>query len=160
MRARPVAHGGGEDARRSRVRWTQRGARRERSFGDDLVRLSHEVERWRIKKLAQITTLVRQHGALSGKAFPGRAAIPIRMLKVDREAIAAVHEKPGSPKIGHYVPGTRIPILSDDDFSPAAHTAPIVNMAWHIATEIEGYMRGRGFAGPIVDIIASSDFEE
>lgn len=131
---------------------------RERSFGDDLQRLSREVELWRARKLEQIAALVRRHGALSAKAFPGRAAIPIRMLQLDRHAIAAVYEKPGSPKIGHYVPGTRIPILSDDDFAAGAHKAPLVNMAWHIAAEIEGYLRGRGFAGEIVDIIASSDF--
>jgi hypothetical protein len=80
------------------------------------------------------------------------------MLKLDRGAIAAVYEKPGSPKIGHFVPGTRIPILSDDDFAAASHKAPLVNMAWHIAGEIEGYLRGRGFTAPIVDIIASDDF--
>lgn len=133
---------------------------RERAYGDDLVRLSGEVKRWHDRKLEQIGALVREHGALSAKAFPGRAAIPIRMLKLDHGAIAAVYEKPGSPKIGHYVPGTRIPILSDDDFSAPSHKAPLVNMAWHIAREIEGYLRGRGFAGPIVDIIASGDFEE
>ena len=131
---------------------------RERSFGDDLVQLSREVAHWRTKKLAQVAALVREHGPLSGKAFPGRAAIPIKMLKLDHDAITAVYEKPGSGKIGHYVPGTRIPILSDDDFAAGSHKAPIVNMAWHIASEIEGYMRGRGFSAPIVDIIASGDF--
>lgn len=133
---------------------------RERSFGDDLVRLSQHVERWKGRKHAQVAALVRQHGALSAKAFPGRAAIPIRMLKLDRDAIAAVYEKPGSPKIGHYVPGTRIPIMSDDDFATASHNAPIVNLAWHIAREIEGYMRSRGFSREIVDIIADADFAE
>jgi len=147
----------GREARASeadRAAWQER----ERSFGDDLLRLSREVERWQARKHAQITELVRRHGPLAAKAFPGRAAIPIKMLKLDRDVIAAVYEKPGSPKIGHYVPGTRIPVLSDDDFSAASHKAPVVNMAWHIAAEIEGYMRGRGFAGPIVDIIASDDF--
>jgi hypothetical protein len=51
--------------------------------------------------------------------------------------ISAVHEKPGLPKIGHYVPGTRIPILSDDELSFGAkeQSPPMLNLAWHIKAE-------------------------
>jgi hypothetical protein len=31
-------------------------------------------------------------------------------------------------------------------------------MAWHIAEEIETYLRGRGFTGDIINIIALGDF--
>jgi hypothetical protein len=101
---------------------------------------------------------VAQHGPLAGKAFPGRAAIPIKMLGLDRTAIEAIYEKPGSGKIGQYVPGTRIPILSDDAFPAASRALPLINMAWHIADEIETYLRGRGFTGDIINIIAPGDF--
>ena len=131
---------------------------REREFGDDLSRMAEEIARWRERKTLQIGAAVAAHGALAGKAFPGRAAIPIKMLGLDRNSIDAVYEKPGSGKIGHYVPGTRIPILSDDDFPAAEQTRPIVNMAWHIAAEIEPYLRARGFSGELIDIIAESDF--
>ena len=76
----------------------------------------------------------------------------------DGASIEAVFEKPGSGKIGHLVPGTRIPILSDNDFPATKHDKPLVNMAWHIAGEIEGYLRGRGFAGDIIHIISPGDF--
>jgi hypothetical protein len=83
------------------------------------------------------------------------------MLGLDTSAIRCVFEKPLSAKIGHYVPGTRIPILSDDDFAAkSAGTAPIVNLAWHIASEIHGYMRKCGYFGRFIDIIDASDFEE
>jgi SAM-dependent methyltransferase len=131
---------------------------RERGFGDDLSKLAREIAQWRITKGRQITAAVVQYGALAGKAFPGRAAIPIKMLGLDRTSIDAIYEKPGSGKIGHYVPGTRIPILSDDDFPAADRARPLVNMAWHIAAEIGPYLRGRGFSGEIIDIIAESDF--
>ena len=40
-------------------------------------------------------------------------------------------------KIGHYIPGTRIPILSDDDFNATDPKPPVLlNLAWHISREI------------------------
>ena len=74
--------------------------------------------------------------------------------------LGAVYEKPGSMKIGHYVPGTRIPILSDADFAYRPNQdAPLLNLAWHISTEIHGYMRKQGYQGPIIDIFSAEEFE-
>ena len=131
---------------------------RERGFGEDLSTMAQDIARWRASKARQIGAAVAQHGAIAGKAFPGRAAIPIKMLGLDRGSVNAIYEKPGSGKIGHYVPGTRIPIRSDDDFPEADRSRPLLNMAWHIAAEIEPYLRARGFTGDIIDIIAESDF--
>ena len=131
---------------------------RERSYGDDLSRMPQEIAHWKKRKAREIESAVRQFGPLAGKAFPGRAAIPIKMLGLDRTSIDTIYEKPGSGKIGHYVPGTRIPIRSDDDFPAANRGKPLVNMAWHIAAEIEPYLRGRGVTGDIINIIAPGDF--
>jgi SAM-dependent methyltransferase len=131
---------------------------RERGYGDDLSRMPQEIARWHQRKMQEIESAVEKHGPLAGKAFPGRAAIPIKMLALDRTQIDAVYEKPGSGKIGHYVPGTRIPIRSDDEFPAARRDVPLVNMAWHIAGEIEPYLRGRGVTGDIINVIAAGDF--
>jgi len=131
-------------------------AQREQSFGDDLQALSLAVDMWRARKLAQIEAAVAKHGKLSAKAFPGRAAILIKLLGIDENHIRAVHEKPGSGKIGHYVPGTRIPIASDADF--VAGPGPLLNLAWHISGEIRAYMAASGYAGQIIDILAEEDF--
>ena len=71
--------------------------------------------------------------------------------------ISAAYEKPTSAKVGHYIPGTRIPISSDDDFDLSEETKPLLNLAWHIGREIKSYMQGRGYKGPIIDIIALED---
>jgi SAM-dependent methyltransferase len=131
---------------------------RESRYGDALARMPQEIARWRESKTRQMQQAVTRHGPLMAKAFPGRAAIPIKMLGLDQASIAAVYEKPGSGKIGHFVPGTRIPIFSDDDFPTEKKDKPLVNMAWHIAEEIQSYLRGRGFTGEIIDIISPSDF--
>ena len=62
-------------------------------------------------------------------------------------------------KIGHYLPGTRIPILSDDElFGVQPEPQVLLNLAWHISKEIQGYLKQHGFTGQVVDIIAADDF--
>lgn len=132
---------------------------REAAFGEDFAKLRANMEAWRVKKSRELATLVKEHGPLRAKAFPGRAAILAKLLGLDDKTLLAVHEKPGSLKIGHYVPGTRVPIVSDDDyFALKEKTGPIVNFAWHIPKEIRGYLAEHGHRGPVVDIMSAGDF--
>lgn len=131
----------------------------EDDFGPRLKKMQGEIETWKTRKAAEIDAAFNKYGKLPAKAFPGRSAIPVKLLGLDADTIERVYEKPTSAKVGHYVPGTRIVIASDDDFDPANHDGPILNLAWHIGAEIEGYMRGRGFKGEFINIISPSDFE-
>jgi hypothetical protein len=121
--------------------------------------LAENLSRWRSKKKRFIEEHVRQFGKLRAKAFPGRAAILIKLLELDEESISAVYEKPGSMKIGHYLPGTHIPILSDEElFGCADQTKPLLNLAWHIPQEIRSYLTQHGYRGEVIDIIDQEDF--
>ncbi len=132
---------------------------REGRFATQFATLSSNVDRWRAAKRTEIVEQVRRHGPLRAKAFPGRAAILVKLLDLDQDTVAAVYEKPGSMKIGHYLPGTRIPIRSDEELFPLLPTIPVLlNLAWHIPHEIHGYLKGRGYSGPIIDIVAPGDF--
>jgi len=130
----------------------------EADFAAGFALMRARMARWRTAMAARIAALVQQHGPLRAKAFPGRAAILIRLLGLDVSSIRAVHEKPGSLKIGHYVPGTRIPILSDDDLVASGDIArPLLNLAWHIPREIRLYLGGLGYRGEIIDIVSPGD---
>lgn len=132
---------------------------REAAFGDRLVSLREHIEHWKRLKGARLRAEVARHGKLRAKAFPGRAAILVKLLELDDEVISAVYEKPGSLKIGHYVPGTRIEIRSDDElFALSDKTLPLLNLAWHIPHEIKSYMMQHAYTGPIIDILEPSDF--
>jgi hypothetical protein len=131
---------------------------REAEFSDRLIGMKSGIDRWRGRKTRIIHELAAQRPIVA-KAFPGRAAIPLKLLGLDVDRIECVYEKNGSAKLGHYVPGTRIPILADDMFDNES-SRPVLNLAWHISEEIEAYMRSRGFGGPIIDIMASTDFSE
>lgn len=133
--------------------------KREAAFAGQFETMRRNVEVWRARKRAAIEALVSEHGKIAAKAFPGRAAILVKLLDLDTDLISVVHEKPGSLKIGHYLPGTRIPIVSDDDlFASGDLSRPLLNLAWHISGEIRNYMTRQGYTGPIIDIISPEDF--
>ena len=126
----------------------------EKACGERLRRMQAEVEFWRSGMSRRIRQLVAKHGKLTGKAFPGRAAILVKLLGIDANSIEAVYEKRGSMKIGHYLPGTRIPIRSDDDFFALPAKPPVIlNLAWHISAEIRDYLAKSGYTGQVIDIL-------
>lgn len=126
---------------------------REVAFDQEFQVLNQRIAEWKSRMFHKIRSLTKSHGPLPAKAFPGRAAILAKLLELDEHIISAVYEKAGSPKIGHYVPGTRIPIRAEAEFfSLPRQPTVLINFAWHISNEIEQYMRNRGYHGEIIDI--------
>ena len=128
----------------------------EEMFGARLANLEHLLEVWRSNKSSELRKLVSLHGPLRAKAFPGRAALLLQILNADSSIFSQVYEKSSSPKVGNFIPGTDIPIVSDDSFD-IYDTSPIVNLAWHIKSEISEYMRDLGFHGQIINIVDQTD---
>ena len=110
------------------------------------------IERHRDEILGQLNQLAVAHGPIPAKAFPGRASILINYFGIDETLISAAYERPQSPKIGHYIPGTRIPILDEREFFAKEGAPILVNMAWHIHDEIQRYVRARGFTGELLEV--------
>jgi len=131
---------------------------KESLYLERLSTLHENIKKWRAAKKKAITSHVREHGPMLAKAFPGRAAILVKLLGLDESQVSVVYEKPGSMKIGHYLPGTRIPIRSDDElFSLTDKDQTILNLAWHISGEIRGYLSRQGFES-VIDILSPDDF--
>jgi SAM-dependent methyltransferase len=124
----------------------------ENNYFEKFEELNRFIAHWKRAKRLEIETLSARHGPLTAKAFPGRAAILLRLLGMDTQHIRHVAEKPGSKKIGHYIPGTRIPIVSDDDVDYAGERH-ILNLAWHIESEIVDYLKSHGFRGELISIL-------
>lgn len=132
---------------------------RESKFFENFASLRKNIESWRKLKQHFLGEQIKKYGKLRAKAFPGRAAILVKLLGLEEHLISAVYEKPGSLKIGHYLPGTRIPIRSDDDlFALPDQALPLLNLAWHIPQEIRSYLTEHGYTGPIIDILSADDF--
>lgn len=133
----------------------------EMGFGSRLQDLGEQVIWWREKKRHELLHEFKMHGKLSLAAFPGRAAIALRLLNLDERHVWAIYEKPGSKKIGCYAPGTSIPIISDELYpmNDCRLDTPLVNMAWHIPAEVEKRWRGKGFTGRIIQSVGPDDFK-
>lgn len=132
---------------------------KESQFLSQFTYLNSNIEKWKINKKKQLNLLVSKYGKISAKAFPGRAAILVKLLQLDSDIISEVFEKPGSLKIGYYLPGTRVPIKSDDELLLwEDKSKPIINLAWHISTEIHNYLRKNNYTGEIIDILSPDDF--
>ena len=125
----------------------------ESRFNLKFKELAIDASTWILATKRLIESLVKEHGKLRAKAFPGRAAIMIKLLELSEDQISAVYEIKGSIKVGHYVPGTRIPILPEAElFAQSDLSKPIVNLAWHIASEVDDNLRKNGYLGEIINI--------
>ena len=90
---------------------------------------------------------------MRAKAFPGRAAILIKLLNLNENHISAVYEIKGSIKVGNYVPGTRIPILPEAElYAKEDLNKPILNLAWHLPSEVRANLLTNGYTGNVIDI--------
>ena len=134
-------------------------SQKEARFFEEFSLLRKNIENRIVVKKRFFADQIRQSGKIRAKAFPGRAAILVKLLNLDNDLISAVYEKPGSLKIGNYLPGTRIPIYSDDElFKSEDKSLPIINLAWHIPAEIRNYMDENNYSGQVVDILSVDDF--
>jgi len=123
----------------------------ESKFLDKFNEMNNFINIWKYEKRNEILEYIKENGKIKAKAFPARAAIPIALLGLNEDHIECVYEKPGSLKIGCYVPGTRIPIISDDE--SIKNEKGILNNAWHISSEIKSYLESLGFIGKFINII-------
>lgn len=127
-------------------------------FTQGFASLRHFISKWKYEKKQEIEKFNRTYGPIPAKAFPGRAAILIKLLELDTRNIDGVFEISGSIKVGHYVPGTRIPICPEVElFKKIDSVQLILNLAWHIPTEVRSNLSAHGYKGKVLDII---DFRE
>ena len=123
--------------------------------------LQKKVDNWILKKKKQLHQIVKENGPIAAKAFPGRASIILNLLKLDTNYISYIYEKNTSLKINKYAPGTNIKIIKEKFFSNKdKNKGVIINLAWHISSEIKKYLSSElKYRGKIIDIISKSDFK-
>ena len=78
-----VFMGGGRLPNKRQNTLIQETIEREKNFLLDFIELKKNMLTWKSKKTAQIAALQSQHGLLFAKAFPGRAAILVKLLNLN-----------------------------------------------------------------------------
>lgn len=124
-------------------------------FLNKLVNLSHYVSSWKSEFPTRLKAILDKYNidSIPCKAFPGRAAILLQCLGLSSPQISAIYEIKGSLKTGYYAPGTNIPILPEKLLYESGYQGPILNLAWHLPTEVRSNLKNNGFTGDVYDII-------
>jgi SAM-dependent methyltransferase len=126
---------------------------KEASFEEGFNLMHNDMIIWRDKMKMEIINLNKRFGPIVAKAFPGRAAILIKILGLTEEHLSCVYEITGSKKTGFYVPGTRIPIKPEKElFDLKNKPEYILNLAWHIPKEVRDNLQKNGITSKVVDI--------
>ena len=101
-------------------------------------------------KLYSILKKLKDKGnKIYGIGAPSRASTLINYVGLDENIIDCVLEIEGSYKIGSYIPGKKIPILSEKKL----YNDPpdfVILFSWHIASELKLNLKKRGYKGKFI----------
>ena len=86
---------------------------------------------------------------ICGIGAPARASTLINYIGLDENIIDYVLEIEGSKKIGNYIPGTKIPILSEKKLFTDQPDFAIL-FSWHIASELKHKLKKKGYKGKFI----------
>ena len=84
-----------------------------------------------------------------GIGAPSRASTLINYLGLTSEIMQCVCEVDGSYKIGNYMPGTNIPIISENKLYKDQPAYALL-LSWHISKELMFNLKKRGFKGKFI----------
>ena len=96
-----------------------------------------------------LKNIKKKNKKICGIGAPARASTLINYIGLDENIIDYVLEIEGSKKIGIYIPGTKIPILSEKKLFIDQPDFAIL-FSWHIGSELKKKLRKRGFKGKFI----------
>lgn len=103
----------------------------------------------KLELMALLAGLKRDGARIYGVGAPSRASTLVTYTGLDESIVACVLEVDGSNKLNKYMPGTRIPVLSETMLFKDQPEYALL-LSWHIADEIMGNLRKKGFRGRFI----------
>ena len=104
---------------------------------------------WRQKFRGLISDLAIAGHSIAAIGAPSRASTLISFTGLTHLDISAVGEIAGSHKIGRFMPGTSIPIISEQ-IVLERNPDYLLMLSWHIAEELIPKIREKGFKGKFI----------
>ena len=100
----------------------------------------------KINLLEFLINLQKLKKTIAGYSLPARAITLINYVGIDKDLLPFVVEQPSSLKLNKFVPGTRIPVISNDCLE-VKNLDYLLVFAWHLKDEIINHLRKRGLKG-------------
>ena len=112
-----------------------------KKFKDGVVRSKIE--------LISLINRIKKKKIIFGVGAPSRATTLVNYVGLDSNIIKYICEIKGSHKIGHYLPGTKIPIV---DEKIIFHSKPdyLILFSWHISKELIKIFKKKGYKGKFI----------
>jgi hypothetical protein len=93
--------------------------------------------------LKLLINLNEEGKSVAGYSLPARAMTLINFVGIDNNLLPYVVEQPSSLKLNKFIPGTRIPVKSNECLESECPDYLII-FAWHLKDEIIHHLRERG----------------
>ena len=103
----------------------------------------------KINLYSLLKKLKKANKKIYGIGAPSRASTLINYVGLDENIIDCILEIDGSYKIGNYIPGKKIPILSEKKLYKKQPDFVIL-FSWHIASELKKNLKRKGFKGKFI----------
>jgi 2-polyprenyl-3-methyl-5-hydroxy-6-metoxy-1,4-benzoquinol methylase len=97
----------------------------------------------------KLSTIKSKNKVICGISAPSRASTLINYVGLDHNIIDCIFEVPGSYKIGSYMPGTKIKIVSEADIKKFKPDYLLI-FSWHIKNQLKKIFRIKGFKGKFI----------
>jgi C-methyltransferase C-terminal domain len=102
-----------------------------------------------LKMFELLATVAGKGRRVYGIGAPARSTTLIHYFGLDVGVLDCVLEVGGSKKIGHYIPGTRIPVYAESKLFEDQPEFALL-LSWHIADELVGILRNKGYKGAFI----------
>tara|TARA_Y100000590_G_C15621016_1_gene977560 strand:+ start:70 stop:1305 length:1236 start_codon:yes stop_codon:yes gene_type:complete len=112
-------------------------------------RFKQEVVSSKLSLYTILKKLKNENKKIYGIGAPSRGSTLINYVGLDENIIDCVLEIDGSYKIGNYIPGKKIPILSEKKLYKDPPDFVIL-FSWHIAAELKLNLKRKGFKGKFI----------
>jgi len=112
-------------------------------------KFSTDVTNSKLGLYSLLNNIIKSGHKIYGIGAPSRASTLVNFLGLNRKIINCVCEIEGSYKIGNYMPGTNIPIVSEKNLYKEKPKFVIL-FSWHIAKELIANLKKRGFKGKYI----------
>ncbi len=116
---------------------------------DQLAQFRRKVTRSKTGLHEILNRVKAQGGRVYGIGAPSRASTLINYVGLDDSLLDCVLEIKGSYKIGKFMPGTIIPVLEESKLFED-HPEYALLLSWHIADELVGKIKARGYRGKFI----------